>query len=56
LPVTVLATAVNGLASLILLRDQPYELAIRRPDGGIVTIPIRTPDAEQATLSQVIDI
>jgi hypothetical protein len=53
---TSLLTNTDGLASLILLRDQPYELVIRRPDGGIVTIRIRTPDAEQATLSQVIEI
>lgn len=49
-------TDTNGLASLILLRDHPYDLSIRHPDGGIVTRPIRTPDAEQATLSQVIEI
>lgn len=46
----------DGLATLILLRDQSYELVVRRPDSGIVTLPIRTPDTQQATLSQVIEV
>ena len=50
------STDSDGLATLILLRNQPYDLTAKRLDQGAVTLRIQTPDAEQATLSQVIQV
>ncbi len=49
-------TDPQGLATLILIRDQPYDLTAQRPDRCVVTLRIQVPDAEQATLSQVIQV
>lgn len=49
-------TNSQGLATLILIRDQPYDLTAQRPDRCVVTLRIQVPDAEQATLSQVIQV
>jgi hypothetical protein len=46
-------TNSQGLATLILIRNQPYDLTAQRPDGGTVTLRIQVPDQDQATFSQV---
>lgn len=46
-------TDENGMVTLILIRDQAYNLTAVRNDCS-VTIKIRTPDAEAATLGQVV--
>lgn len=48
-----MATDADGLVTLILLREQDYNLTAAR-DECSVTIKIRTPDAEAATLGQVV--
>jgi hypothetical protein len=49
-------TNSQGLATLILIRNQPYDLTAQRPDGGTVTLRIQVPDQDQATLSQVFQL
>jgi hypothetical protein len=36
-------TNPQGLATLILIRNQPYDLKAQRPDGGTVTLRIQIP-------------
>lgn len=45
-------TDSTGLAQLYLIREQVYELSFSRPNGTIAKIPIETPDAATATLTQ----
>jgi uncharacterized repeat protein (TIGR01451 family) len=42
-----------GLAQLYLMRSTKYELSFSRTNGTIAKIPIETPDAATANLSQV---
>lgn len=50
------AEQVNGVITLILLRDQDYELTVTRTNGTSIKLPIRTLDAESCTLSQVVEV
>jgi hypothetical protein len=45
-------TDANGLAQLVLLRDQDYDLSFSRANGTIAKIRITTPDAATSTLNQ----
>ena len=45
-------TDANGLAQLVLVRDQDYDLSFSRVNGTIAKIRITTPDAATATLNQ----
>jgi hypothetical protein len=45
-------TDANGLAQLVLVRDQDYDLSFSRVNGTIAKIRITTPDAGTATLNQ----
>lgn len=47
------ATDSAGLAQLYLMRSTKYELSFSRANGTIAKIPIETPDAATANLSQV---
>jgi hypothetical protein len=53
---TIGATDLDGLVSLLLLRDQQYDLQVRRPTDGMVTIRIQVPDSPSASLSQVVEV
>lgn len=48
-----MVTDADGLVTLILLREQDYNLSVIREDCSVV-LKIRTPDAEAATLGQVV--
>jgi hypothetical protein len=50
------ATDLDGLVSLLLLRDQDYDLQVRRPTDGMVTLRIHVPNAPTASLSQVVEV
>lgn len=50
------ATDLDGLVSLLLLRDQDYDLQVRRPTEGMVTLRIHVPNAPTASLSQVVEV
>ena len=45
-------TDANGLAQLVLVRDQDYDLSFSRANGTIAKIRITTPDAATSTLIQ----
>ncbi|XZE17480.1 hypothetical protein SH449x_002732 [Pirellulaceae bacterium SH449] len=54
--ITASTTDSNGLATLLLLRNQLYDLQVRRPSEGMVTIRISVPNAPTASLSQVVEV
>jgi hypothetical protein len=54
--ITASTTDSNGLATLLLLRNQPYDVQVRRPSEGMVTIRISVPNAPTASLSQVVEV